>query len=52
MAHVTTGDAIDRRLDALAREPFRAKFRLAGRERGWFSYVAASGGTASRRGTS
>src|SRR3954462_6954477 len=28
------GDTIDRRLDALARHPFRAKFRLAGRERG------------------
>jgi hypothetical protein len=27
-------EAIDRRLDALARNPFRAKFRLAGRERG------------------
>ena len=27
-------DAIDRRLDALARHPFRAKFRLAGRDRG------------------
>ncbi|MGZ8695079.1 MAG: DUF4186 domain-containing protein [Gaiellaceae bacterium] len=34
MAHATAADAIDRRLDALARQPFRAKFRLVGRERG------------------
>jgi hypothetical protein len=26
-------DSIDRRLDAIARQPFRAKFRLHGRER-------------------
>lgn len=26
-------DALDRRLDALARQPFRARFRLRGRER-------------------
>ena len=34
MAPATAGDAIDRQLDALARQPFRAKFRLVGRERG------------------
>jgi hypothetical protein len=28
-----TTDAIDRRLDTLAEQPFRARFRLAGRER-------------------
>jgi hypothetical protein len=29
-----SSDPIDRRLDALARQPFRARFRLAGRDRG------------------